>query len=247
MGRKSQRGKCGLCHKTTELQNSHIIPEFFYKPLYDSKHRMNAVPLTPTETAHYKQKGLREFLLCQECELKFSKYENYTRGILWGGKSILIKHGNPIIMSEIDYPTFKLFQLSLLWRASISTLDFFQNVQLGPVEERIRLMLLNEDPGDDTTYPCMIILFLRDESIPLQDLIMAPSRLKMHGHTVYRFVMGGGFWVWVASSHAERFPRLDYILRADGSINIPLKRAEETPYFQDVAKLMKSAQSENKT
>lgn len=30
---------CKLCLKEKELMFSHIIPEFFYEPMYDEKHR----------------------------------------------------------------------------------------------------------------------------------------------------------------------------------------------------------------
>jgi hypothetical protein len=36
--------KCKLCLKEKELCHSHIIPEFFYKPLYTDKHKFLAIP-----------------------------------------------------------------------------------------------------------------------------------------------------------------------------------------------------------
>ena len=38
--------KCKLCLKENKLSRSHIIPEFFYKPLYDEKHRINVLSLS---------------------------------------------------------------------------------------------------------------------------------------------------------------------------------------------------------
>jgi len=39
---------------------------------------------------------------------------------------------NKIIIEGIDYAPFKLFLMSVLWRASVSTLEFFKLVSLGP-------------------------------------------------------------------------------------------------------------------
>jgi len=38
--------KCKICCQQKELRDSHIIPEFFYKPMYDDKHRFNVIPLS---------------------------------------------------------------------------------------------------------------------------------------------------------------------------------------------------------
>ncbi|MCF7981164.1 MAG: hypothetical protein K9K86_04215 [Pseudomonadales bacterium] len=236
-------GICKLCQKEAELKNSHIIPEFFYRRLYDDKHRFNVVPLDPTENARYEQKGLREHLLCNDCEQQFSKYEKYTRGIFYGGKSILIGRGNPIRISRVDYQRFKLFQLSLIFRAALSKLPFFYSVKLGHHEERIRKMLLKEDPGDETDYPCMVIVFLRDKNVPMDDFIHPPDRLKLYGHTLYRMVLGGGFWIWIISSHSRQFPRLDFILKKDGTFQIPLRKAEDSQFFKDIAQKMRKVKS----
>jgi hypothetical protein len=49
----------------------------------------------------------------------------------------------------------KLFQLSILWRASVAKGDFFSKVKLKPRhEEEIRKMLLNGEPGKEDRYPC---------------------------------------------------------------------------------------------
>lgn len=117
--------KCSLCIEEKELRNSHIIPEFFYKPLYDEKHRFNAIPLNSEQNKHFKQKGLREQLLCEECELQLSQYEDHVRRVYYGGTGIYITNGNPIKIEGIAYNKFKLFQLSLLWKSFCFKTRFF--------------------------------------------------------------------------------------------------------------------------
>ena len=60
--------KCRLCLKEKPIQNSHIIPEFLYKPLYDNLHRFKSLSTLPEIKIEYKQKGIREKLLCRDCE-----------------------------------------------------------------------------------------------------------------------------------------------------------------------------------
>ncbi len=63
------------------MRASHIIPEFIYSPIYDDKHRMVLLE-TDERYASFQQKGIREHLLCQDCETKVSKWETYARGVL---------------------------------------------------------------------------------------------------------------------------------------------------------------------
>ena len=228
--------KCALCLEEKELKNSHIIPEFFYKPLYDDKHRFNVVPLTDEQKHRYEQKGIREPLLCEECEVKLSKYENHTRLIFYGGTGIYFTNGNPLKIEGINYQYFKLFQLSILWRASVSKLEFFNDVNLGPHEEKIRKMILDEKPGSKLKYPCMFFMMLMEPKEVLDAFIYSPQMMKIDGHRVFRFIFGGGFWIFFVSNHTHmiRFPK--FVLNEDGSILIPLKRADETEFFRELAK-----------
>ena len=88
-------------------------------------------------------------MLCQSCETKLSKWETYARGLLTGGTLLQYRREGTITWVEgIDYSRFKLFQLSILWRAGVTTREFFSKVTLGPHAERLREMLLAEDPGE---------------------------------------------------------------------------------------------------
>jgi hypothetical protein len=79
-------GRCALCQQDRELCASHIIPEFFYKPVYDEKHRFYTFSTDPAdEVEGPEQKGLREHLLCKDCEGKLSAWEGYARKVIYGG------------------------------------------------------------------------------------------------------------------------------------------------------------------
>ena len=83
---------CRLCLKKKVLKNSHIIPEFIYSPLYDEKHRFHVLSNMNVSGPAKLQKGIREYLLCGECEGKLSKYERYMSLILSGGLEVKVSH-----------------------------------------------------------------------------------------------------------------------------------------------------------
>lgn len=219
---------CALCHKRKKLKNSHIVPEFFFKPLYNGKHRFQLIPSINEEKAHYEQKGIRENLLCEECEEQLSKYEKYTSQLFYGGEGVYYTNENPIRIEGIDYKKFKLFQLSLLFRASVSNLDFFKNINLGPHEEKIRKMLINENPGGENDYPCIILIPEMRGRLMSDELIITPEEIKkFEDHRQYRFILGGCFWVYIVSSHTSMFSFKEFFLKENGKLLIPIENADK--------------------
>ena len=97
----------------------------------------------------------------------------------------------------IDYKLFKLFQLSILWRAGITALSFYDRVQLGPQEDDIRQMILRNDPGPAPLFSCLIWA-LRDEGEKVP-LMRPPTKSKFSWRTHYRFIFHSYIWVFVAS------------------------------------------------
>ena len=186
--------------------------------MYDVKHRFHVLSIVPSQENKLKQKGLYENLLCEKCETLFSKWERYASLIINGGIPLEGKRvGNFWHVSGIDYNQFKLFQLSILWRASISSLQFFENIDLGPHEENIRLKLLAQDAGTASTYGC-IMFGLKFNDAAVTDLMIQPGRLKLHGHAAYRFVFGGFMWVYLVSSHAAPLLIRSAFLQPSGSV-----------------------------
>lgn len=227
--------KCHLCRKDTELRNSHIIPEFVYKALYDKKHKFHVLSTLEDRPQPMKQKGIREKLLCDACEQQLSVYEKYAREILLGGREITVQHqGELLLVTELDYKKFKLFQLSILWRASISNHPMFSNVKLGPHEKEVREMIHAENPGSPTDYPC-IIFGLTSKSGVHGDFIDQPRLIRIDGYVTYRFVFSGFMWSFYVSSH--RLPSLlkDVALNETGQMTIGRGSFEDLTEFNNFA------------
>jgi len=221
---------CALCLEEAELQKSHIIPEFLYGVMYDEKHRYNVLSLVPENRERFEQKGARERLLCRNCEEKLGKLERYASLVINGGAPGVDGHrdGNIVYVKGIDYERFKLFQLSLLWRAGVAKGSYFERVTLGPHEERLRVMLLANDPGPYDLYPC-VLWGVTIEPDKIAELMVQPCRDKVWGHTTYHFVVPGLKLVYVVSQ--QRLPRKQsqFVLQHDGSLIFQVRSVFEMP------------------
>ena len=102
------------------------------------------------------------------------------------------------LYSGLDYAKFKLFLLSLLWRASISTRSVFQEVTLGPYEEPVRRMIFAGDPGNEAKYPCLIMSYRERGNYPM-DLIAQPSMTRLKNGYVHKYAIGGLLYVFFVS------------------------------------------------
>lgn len=191
---------CKLCDKEKELCNSHIIPEFFFKPVYDEKHRGTVLQLEP-QKKFVIQKGYRENLFCEDCELRFSKLENYVANEWYQKKALSKKPIHGVIKIEnLDYKLFKLFHLSVLFRASISSKIEYEHVKLGPHENKIKELLLNDDPGPKNRYT-FFGTYLTHKGKVLDGIIMQPLPSKLESHKIYVFFFGGVQWNYFVSNH----------------------------------------------
>lgn len=216
---------CALCLKDASLRRSHIIPEFLYETLYDDKHRLQVLSIIPDQENWREQKGLREQLLCDECEQRLSVWERYASLVLKGGVPLTYRQeGNIVHLSGIDYCQFKLFQLSVLWRAGVSSLPFFEKVKLGKHAETLRQLLLAGNPGSPERYGCFMFgLKYGDQAFT--GVIMQPGKVRLHGHTAYRFVFGGFLWSMLVSNHNLGAPLNQCTLSATGDTVLLLRNA----------------------
>ncbi len=228
---------CKLCKKEAKLCNSHILPEFLYLDLYE-EHKILQIT---KENEKVLQKGIREYLLCQKCETKLSKYEKYAKELIHEIPNFPRDDSLGVLHSDnVDYLKFKLFQLSMLWRASISTDKAFIQVQLGPHEEKIQQMLDEENPGEVSDYGCLMSIILETEL--LHKVLQSPTRFekKFFGHTAYKFPIGNLTWVFVVSSHKVPLHMQELFLQKTGILRVMLSRRDEQSEILKIAQTLQS-------
>lgn len=198
------KGICQFCEEERDLCESHIIPEFFYKPLYDSQDK-NRIYGFSTQSSYVKvfQQGAWQHLFCRDCEDIFHRYEDYVAPLYEGGfweqgRALKFTDGticpDAIDLTGIDYHRFKLLFLSVFWRLSLKT-KYFPQIQLGPHRDSIKKMLSESDAGSERRHGIAIArMTLKDEHV--SGLVgtfqegRAGSKFRMHvvilgGYAVY--------------------------------------------------------------
>jgi len=232
---------CRLCSNPADLCRSHILPEFLYRPLYDEKHRFFVVTAAGRPD-RYAQRGLTEKLLCHTCEQHFCRHERYAADVMTGRMGHRYrKRDDRMVIKEIDYTQFKLFQMSLLWRASVSSLEFFRLVSLGPHEERLRTMLLQDDPGEPEDFGCVVV-FARESGQGVSDTFFNPEPLRWSGRRMYRFFFAGSAWLFHCDRQTPALHLQKFLLQRDGSLTGLLgDLAEAKAYGPRVKRLARTA------
>jgi hypothetical protein len=133
-----------------------------------------------------------------------------------------VRHDQALLINDVDYTSFKLFAISLIWRAGIAKQDAFKKVQLEKHAERMRQMLLTCDPGDAQLYPC--ILFMLPKDAPPTFSPPEALRQKICGYDAYRAIIGGLTWVFVLSDNGGGFPDNQELF---------ISRTNRVPVFMD--------------
>ena len=174
-----------------------MIPEFFYKPLYDEKHRA-LFSDTEFSSRRFLQKGIREHLLCQRCESFIGKIERRVSR-QW---KLPEESGAAVHPFRIDsYADVKLLLLAILWRASVSSSDAFSQVSLERYEMDVRDRIRRGDPGPSTFFPIIGRLLVSPDDCKLCDwLIMSPTTAKLGGFSGWTFIFGGLAWFTTPSA-----------------------------------------------
>ncbi|WP_321516444.1 hypothetical protein [Marinifilum fragile] len=228
---------CKLCKQEKPLiKKSHIIPDFLHKELYDQKHyikkfnaksfRLGITRISKIPTGEYEGG-----MLCKECDgEKLGKYETYLGKILSNSdmpeeqKPICkkIRNGNGVEFMEIrniDYKLLKLGLLTILWRSGISTRKTFQEVKLGPYEEKIRKMLIEENPSNDNEIE-LVVLSWRNDRKMATDIIGQPRLHKTNGKIYYSIIINGYIILYFLSKNSIDNKFKSFRLKEDNTLSI---------------------------
>jgi hypothetical protein len=229
---------CRLCLKNEGLlKRSHIIPDFLYQDIFDEKHRLVKFTTLITNSKQSLPNGEYESdILCQNCDNEIiGSLESYASQILFGGK-IKVSARNFVKpdgleftqVADLDYKKFKLFLLSVLWRASISSRKFFQRVCLGPYEEIVRTMVLTGNPGKSGDFPCVVNTYQKS-SLP-KEIVAEPKKIRLDGSIGYSFLIGGFLYVFKVIQNEQTDWVLEAAINEKGEmkvIHMPEQHARE--------------------
>ena len=237
---KSVLENCKLCNGFDKLQKSHVLPEFIYKNLYDSTHRFLDLGLSNEKILEIQQKGLRERLLCANCEMRLGRHESYVAPYL-AHKKFAISLRDEGIVNYVNYKLLKLFQISILWKAHHSTHPLFRNVNVGKKhEKKLREMLLADQPGEPHEYGC-VTAEAKFGKRTLDDFIPNVMHHKTNGYNSYTFIFAGFVWSYVVSSHSRNHLLKNDFLQRDGALVIPSCEVKNSPIFSRAFELFQKS------
>ena len=225
---------CRLCRLDQPLCKSHIMPECVYR--YDDSHRL-AVVTSFREKVSRRETGIWERLLCAECESRMNELETYFARV-WSGPKALARqvafNGRLHVLPGLDYTVFKLFHLSILWRAAVSRREEFQSVRLGPHEEPLRDMLLSGQPGDPNHYAVQAFRLANKEGQEVCDaMVTPPAKNRLEGRTAYKVTFRGCLWIYHVSP--PPYPEMaKFFFGRDGVLRMPTIDINECSNFTNV-------------
>ncbi|MCB1122844.1 MAG: hypothetical protein KJT03_14920 [Verrucomicrobiae bacterium] len=231
--RKPETGKCHLCLEDKELVESHIIPKFNFKSI--KRGGDGFLHILSNDRPAKTQKELTEPLLCRDCDnLNFGVLETYlSKFLLHDAKIAWEKVDCQIRLSNIHYKKLKNALLSVLWRMHISSLEYFDAVDLGDEHsERIRRVLHEHTEFSCLEYPVTVTVPLIEGRFH-NDAMINPDQIRRFKNRLYRFMICGVLFCITVGSH--RMPK-DYeklILKEDGTLIAVQLDIKEIPFLYE--------------
>ena len=181
--------QCKYCgHSYSKLAKAHIIPRSFYKTIKGSENFLEYKVKEKFEsTQQIWQSGFHDSdIVCDCCEKRFCKFDTHGVEVLSAALSKKIICDDSVYLSylieNVDYHKFKLFFLSILWRAHASSLDFFANVNLGSHESILRSNISSGIAPPSDKYE-IVLFYITDK------ILLPPWKDSDDGVDIYRFYL----------------------------------------------------------
>jgi hypothetical protein len=145
-------------------------------------------------------------MLCSQCEALLSGYEREFKKIWMDTIPPDFTHlhtralAGVISVTVPDYDTFKLFHLSVFWRAAVSEGFRIERFSLGRYEEQLARMIRNRDPGRAGDFPFLGVLNLDSTGRPVATVSpLAKGRGRFEGHHYYMMTYAFCDWTFVVA------------------------------------------------
>ena len=185
---------CKFCGQNKKLIKAHIIPRHFYLDYKDEQYvSVNSL----SGKFKIQQSGAYDKnVLCLDCDSKIlGQFDKEGYRVLFDEikKHKLNKIGNDIIYyltsKDCNFEYLRNFFISILWRASISFLPDFKDINLGEYQQKA-LEILQGKKSYDNLFK--IFIFKYPEGKDFNKLIFI-SKAKFYNRKAYVINMAGYF------------------------------------------------------
>jgi len=234
-------GECKICKQVKELADSHIIPEFCYSTLYNQNHKMIGITGTAPKPSQKVQKGIREPLLCLDCEKYRNQNIEQPYQCEWNRADITSRKFLPgsIVNLSIDFEVFRKFHLSILFLASVAKQGTWSAVSLGRHEEVIRRFIKGEIELPTWKYPVAGVITVQKDGTVENRFVLSPSKSKLFGATCYGLTFCGVRWGYFVSSHPNH-ELLNVCINPSGNLIMQAEPWTEFQSMQDLSIALKT-------
>ena len=188
--------RCRFCGKEKPaLIKAHIIPRSFFKLVRgDAKYSTELRASENAVTREALQAGYSDDdILCEECESKFTPYDTHGFAVFTKVFENQNIYRDPnefecaYLLPDVDFRLLKLFVLSVLWRASVSRLRFYRNVDLGQRhEDKIKSLIASGtiEGTDDYQFVCS-----HQKDHPYPKVILEPWKRRIEDINYAQFYL----------------------------------------------------------
>ena len=208
-------GECRFCTKARKLVKSHIVPQALHKEI-----QADNGPMQIYEESHpwgvRSPTGAYGRFLCRDCEKRVGQDDEY--GIQFVRKYGDGSTGEPWLgsfengfVAHVCYTRFKLWVLSMLWRADACDHGMYKRVNLGEKwRKRLTDSLRARDPSDADYFAVTATLFYGrdDEENYGQAVMFDPHPENCAGVNRYRFYVYGGFTFFIKVDQRKQLEKL---------------------------------------
>lgn len=191
---------CRLCGAERTLVNAHAIPEAFFR-------EVRVGPASPilvsAEEGQFPRKSpigvYDNGILCEVCEPKFGSIDDYGINVLLKD---FRKYFRPVVDGErlagfesttVDPERLLQFLVAVLWRASVSTHDFYENVDLGPYHTHARSAIASRDAEVSSVFDAVLSRWKDPDRTLPPTVILDPRRERwgsVNAVNGYRLYLG---------------------------------------------------------
>jgi hypothetical protein len=185
-------------------------------------------------------------ILCEICERKIEKYDDYACRILlqnFEEQNYISDPSNRKVsykLSIIDYKKLKLFFISVLWRALASNRKEFSNIKDCDLENRLKTMIENDYPGNESDFPVITTRF--DDWLGKKFGHLDPHYESIEGIKFCRFYLGAGYKIFIKVDE-KPLPKSEmwqfFILKPNHPLYIIIYNflnSKEMPLLQEIIK-----------
>lgn len=240
--------KCCLCKINTVLIQAHIIPKWAFKYLYPETDKDSLLLIKKGSTTRRPIGPYDPGILCLKCDNFLGIYDNYAKSILLDGEFIEETELTYTI-KNVKHDKLRLFLISVVWRASISSLNEFSKITIGPYEDKIRNILLDIQNN-------VANIFLKDYSFLItkfnegqlpQDMvnrnIQIPHKQKIEGVNVIVLYMPRGLKIIIKTDKRKLPETLNKLVEKNDNKHLlifKLGNYSESREYETLVKLSKT-------